>query len=861
MLDLGILKIYNASAGSGKTSFLIKNYLYIVLTNNDPLIFKNILILTFNKKSSEDIKNNILECIKDFSKKNIRRKYNLFFNYVIDKSNLKKNDLYKRSKKVLNEIIYDFNTYIDNISTIDKFTYRIISSFLPNFSLEMNTNKFVYKIIKNITYKLKNCKTFNKYYYQFFIDIIKDGKIWNLDKDFYKITTLMINENYYPYIKELKKLSSKDFINLKYILIKRINKFEEICKIQGNKFYKFITSKNIDKKSFIYSDVPNFFRKFYMKNILINPFKNRIENNIKKKNIFSKENKKNDVFIKEINFLYNQTKFLYKKYISCYTIDKLILNNINLFSIINNINKEFLFLKNEEKILLNEEINQILYNKINKSLPKIYEKIGSQYKYYLIDEFQDISIMQWKNIEFLIENSLSENGLAIIVGDPKQSIYRWRGGDSKKLIELIYYKNSVYKKELKFLKTNFRSYMEIIKFNNLFYSSVSKKFNCPIYKNIYKNSIQKIYHKDYEGYVELNFIDSISIKKDNYRKCIYNNITKKLKDLLKQKYSLSDIAILVRTNEEGNYLSEMLIKKKINVNTSVFLLMKNCYEIKIIINFFYILSNNFSYKERIYLIFLLIDNDKINISKKYIHNFIYKTISLSVDLFIREISKIIKKKNLFTLNKLYNKSIYDISENIIDFFDLLNNKNMLYIYSFLDFVYRSIKKVGNSIIDFLKHWEYEKDKENVTINNNLKKSINIMTIHKSKGLQFPVVILPFADWNIFLNNEKIKWIKINPNLYNGLNHFYLEIKSFYKYVNNNEINNMYEQTLSNALFDNINLLYVATTRPIQQLIIFSKLENKKLSISYYMKKFLCNNGIWNNKKNKYTFGKKKNNII
>ncbi|WP_185878016.1 UvrD-helicase domain-containing protein [Blattabacterium cuenoti] len=861
MLDLGILKIYNASAGSGKTSFLIKNYLYIILTNNNPLIYKNILVLTFNKKSSDDIKNNILECIKNFSEKNIMNKYRLFFDYIINKSNLTKDELYKRSYKVLKKIIYDFHTYTNSICTIDKFTYRIIRSFSPNISLEMNTNKFLSKIIENILYKLKNYEVSNKNYYNFFIDVIKSGKIWDLNKDFYKIAFLMINENYYPYINKLKKLSSKDFINLKYILIKRIDQFEEICKKQGNKFFKFIEKNNIEKKSFLYSDIPNFFKKFYMKNILFNPFKNRIEKNIKNKNFFSKEKKKNNIFIKKINSLYEETKYLYNKYISCYTIDKLILNNINLFSIIHDLNKEFLSIKNEEKIILNEEMNQILYKKINKSLPKIYENIGSQYKYYLIDEFQDISIIQWKNIEFLIENSLSENGAAIIVGDPKQSIYRWRGGDYKKLIELIYYKNSVYKKELKFLDTNFRSCIEIIKFNNLFYSFISNKFDCPIYKNIYKNSEQKVYHKNYMGYVELNFIKSIKINKENYRKYICKNIIKKLKDLLKQKYLLSDIAILVRTNEEGNFLSEMLIKKGINVNTSIFFLIKNCNEIKIIINFFYILSYNSFCKERIYLIFLLVDNNKINIPKKYIHNYIYKIIFLPTDLFIIELSKKIRKKNLFTLNKLYNKSIYDISENIINFFDLLNKKNKPYIYSFLDFVYKYTIKIGNSIIDFLKHWEYEKDKENIVIDNNLKKSINIMTIHKSKGLQFPVVIIPFTDWNIFFNNEKIKWINIDPNLYNGLNYFYLEIKSYYKHFNNKKINKIYKQTLSNALFDNINLLYVATTRSIKQLIIFSKLGNKKYSISYYLKNFLCNHGIWNYKKNQYFFGKKNNNTI
>ncbi|WP_185865144.1 UvrD-helicase domain-containing protein [Blattabacterium cuenoti] len=860
MLESGTLKICNASAGSGKTFFLIKNYLYILFNSNDPKKFKTNLVLTFNKKSCDDIKNHILECIKDFSNQKIRNKYNIFYNFIIDNCQLTKDELYKRSKNIEKEIFSDFYTFSNSISTIDKFTYRIIRSFSPNLSLEMNSHNFLSKIVDNIIYKIKNSKKYYRNFIQFFIEEIKHGKNWNLRKEIYNIALIMINENHFFHMKKMKNFSKENLIQLKHIIRKRTKKFENLCKEQGNKFFNFLEKKSIPKNCFIYSDIPNFFIKFLMENIIINPFKKRIEINVKNKKIFSKnfikENKKKTIkLIRYIISLYKETKYLYEKNISSYILDKFFLKSINLLSIVDEINKEFTLIKRENNILLKEELNQVLYERINHSLPKIYEKIGIQYKYYFIDEFQDISYMQWKNIEILIENSLSENGSAIVVGDPKQSIYRWRGGNSQQFFHLIYSYSTAYKKKLEILKYNFRSCKEIVKFNNSFYPFISKIFKCLIYKNLYKNAKQKIHHINDTGYVRLQLINAINRKK--YRENIYKNVIIQIKKLLEKKYSFSDIAILVRTNEEGSYLSDKLIMNGINVNTSISFLIKNYFEIQIIINFLYFLKNPLDQEKRVSLILLLIKSNIIKVTKNYIHNFIKKIIHLPMEYFIKEIFFSLKKKkknviNIFIENKLYNKSIYDISEYIIDFFDLLSKNNLIYIYTFLDFVYRFTRKIGNSIIDFLKYWEDNKD--NIIISNNFKKSIRIMTIHKSKGLQFPVVILPFVDWNLYLNSEKIKWIDINPKLYMGINSLFLEIKSYYKNINS--IREIYEKILSNTIFDNINLLYVATTRPTKQLIILSKIEKNQSYISYYIIEFLKYYNMWNSKKYNYSFQKK-----
>ncbi|QIK16818.1 UvrD-helicase domain-containing protein [Blattabacterium sp. DPU] len=852
------LEIYNASAGSGKTTFLVINYLYVLLKSPYPDEFKKVLALTFTKKASEEMKNRILQCIKEFSNKKVKKEYRFLFDSITKNFRLTKYQLYQRSEKILFSILQNFYSFSKNISTIDKFTYNIIRSFLYDreVNLEMDADRFLLKIVDNILCRLKNSEKWSNVLIQSSLENIKEGRNWDLRKELFKIVHIILEENNFFYIKKIENYSLEDFVQLKNLLIKRTKIFEKKCKKKGEEFFQLLEKTSIQKHSFVYLDLPRLFQKFQNGNIFFNPFNKRIEKNIQKGIFYSQfffdDNQKTliEKNKNKILFLYKKAKSIYKKNISNYFLDKLFLKKINLLSIIHEIEKEFRSIKNEKKVILNAELNKILYEKIVKgTLPKVYEKIGIQYKYYFIDEFQDISFLQWQNIRILVENALSENGSAMIVGDPKQSIYRWRGGDAKQFIKLINSKSYCYKKTIKTIEKNFRSDEEIVKFNNLLYQSISKTFNYTIYQDIYKNYKQKINPKKSGGYVEINFIND---HHQNYKEHIYSNIKNKINQLLKQKYALSDIAILVRNNKEGHFLSEKLMEDGVLVNTSVSLLIKNHLEIQIIVNFLYVFAYPHCYQKRVVLIFLLLKNKFIR-TKKNNHDFIMKILFLPLNLFLKKIML----KNSLTLNKLYNKSIYNISEDIIESFRLLNKQNSTYIYSFLDFVYRSMRKVGNSILDFLDHWEFKKEKESIIISDHIN-AIRIMTIHKSKGLQFPVVLIPFTDWDIFSkkNKEKI-WIDIDPNLYNGFNSIYLEIESYFKHIKyDNNIRNFYDDYLSNIKFDNINLLYVATTRSIEKLILFSKFGNDR-SISYYIRNFLCEKKMWNEKKYKYTFGKEK----
>lgn len=387
MLFPATLKIYNASAGSGKTFFLVKNYLHILLRSPNSDEFKKILALTFTNKASEEMKNRILECIKEFSKKKVKKEYSYLFDSLSKDLQLTNYQIHSRSKKILYEILKDFSSF--TISTIDKFTYNIIRSFFSSEKkLEMDTNNFLYEIVKNILYRLKSSEKWSTILVESSLEKLKEGKNWDLSKELYKLTKIMIDENSFFPLKKIKDYSLYDLMKLKKIMIKRTIKFENKCKKQGNTFFNILKKNSIKKESFIHLDLPRFFQKMKTGNIFFNPLNKRLEKYMQSNIFFSKDfiKKNKEIKLIEINkirSLYHKTISIYEKNISSYIIDKLLLKDINLFSSIHEIEKEFYIIKNEKKIILNAELNKILHEKIIQGLfPRIYEMMGMQYKYY-----------------------------------------------------------------------------------------------------------------------------------------------------------------------------------------------------------------------------------------------------------------------------------------------------------------------------------------------------------------------------------------------------------------------------------------------------------------------------------------------
>ncbi|WGH27177.1 MAG: UvrD-helicase domain-containing protein [Candidatus Shikimatogenerans bostrichidophilus] len=828
------LKIYNTSAGTGKTNKLIIKYIFFLYKNiNNINFFSKILIITFNKKTSLEIINRIINNLKKLSNKNNN---NFYLTKILSKKlNINNKEIYLYSKKLLKNIFFFYNKL--SIFTIDKFIYKIYShSYLlkkNNFLIynKIYINKIIKKIINNFLYKKKN---FNKYILKY----INNGII-NIENFFYKKIIYFLNYNNFLYIKQnKKKINNNLFLSIK----NKKKKIKKKLKIKKIKFFNFLKKKKINKKSFLYSDIPNIFKKKININLIKNIFF--------KKTIFNKRLIKslkiNNFFSKKINKKQKNKIIKYKKIIKNYLFDynNFLKKHCYEYIIYNIIDNNFIYIKLLLKIykIFNKNIFYFNKNKffnIKQELLYKYEIISNLYKIYFIDEFQDISIDQWNNLNYLFKNILSEGGYIYFLGDIKQSIYGWRNVNSIKILKNIKNIYNNFKIKEITLKKNYRSNYYIILFNNNFYYYIYNFFFKKKYKKIYNKNIIQLNNYKKDGYVKIN----IYKKKKKLINLLINNI----KILINKGYKCKDIIILTIKNNDIEYLIKKLNKKlkknNIYINKNFFLL-NNIIYIKILIQFIKIFYYKNNIKYRINFIFLLkkIKYFKKKIFYKILYNITYKKKN------IKNFIKYLKKINIIiSYNYLLNLNLYEFFEYIIKKLKFNKFKNIKFISKFLDIIYKFEKKKKNQIYDFIKYWKIYK--KNIIINNKVNNNniINISTIHKIKGLQYKIVLLPFINFNILYNKKNIK----------NLNNF----KILFNFKKKKKYKNIIKNFLIYNQIENFNILYVATTRAKKKLIIYIKQDNNKISIYYIFKKFLKFLNLYKKNKKKIIFGYLKNKKI
>jgi len=492
-------------------------------------------------------------------------------------------------------------------------------------------------------------------------------------------------------------------------------------------------------------------------------------------------------------------------------------NNITPLSVLNEINKEVAKIKEDKNILLISEFNSIISKHIKEQpAPFIYERIGEKFKHYFIDEFQDTSKMQWQNLVPLLENSLSgENGSVMIVGDAKQAIYRWRGGEAEQFIDLYNGNNPFHlESNIERLPVNYRSYKQIIGFNNAFFKHLSSfVFSDNGYAELYQNSHQDTF-KNNEGFVNINFLE---LNREDDKDIEHpKEVLKTINNCLKNGFSLKDICVLIRKKKEGVAIANYLSEFGIDIISSETLLVGNSPEVKFIVNLlkFILEPNNLQVKIEVVS---YIATHKLQVED--IHLFYKEFIELDSNAFFLKCNTLGFN---FNYKEALQTSVYEVIESIIYGFKLVDTSNA-YIQFFLDYALDYVNKKNPNLADFITSFENKKD--NLTIiSPEGQNAVKIMTIHKSKGLEFPVVIFPYADLDIYKENNPKVWFPLNSDKFQGFEAAYINYNQNIKVINE-EGEELYTQRQSKLELDNINLLYVALTRPIEQLHIIS---DKKL---------------------------------
>lgn len=811
--------VYTASAGSGKTSRLVVEYLSLALPV--PKKFKHILAITFTNNATAEMKNRILDALRSFA----FQPYDQFpeslkATYSAIQANLDSPeleipfDLYikKQASLLLQEILYDFDNFA--ISTIDAFFQRILRAFSfelglnMNYNLEIQLDDLYEQTIDLLLNKLSiDNKELSKRVLGLIENKIENTGKWKIERELTSLLQNIFNEDAFEAIKELRLQSHEKFDHaaVKVNLLKKKALKERDEAIE--KYRQFIEQQQFDNKFF---------------NKLISDLDDLTENSLDEQ--LEKKFKKG--VPPEIESQLYQLQNLIADVIKThdrYTTIVFFGKNISQLALLIDIKNVIDEIKEHDNLFYLSETNGTIFDQVkDEEAPYIYEKLGNKYSYFFLDEFQDTSKMQWENILPLIKNSLSgfndfkEKGRTYIFGDVKQAIYRFRNGDSSLLYHLSQYES--YKKlvnpfaiegtdyQLENLDKNFRSSRAIVDFNNRFYSFLVQQTDFSDLEPYYKDVTQSIDEKKSNGLVSIRFKDEKD--SENSTEYLLTETLKTIQEITAEGIPYGDIAVLVSANNLGSAMGEWLSQHNIPVISSDSLLLSSSQEVMVIISTLYYLINPKNKIARMIMGHYLIRSHP----KKQRELFQSLEDDTLFHQFIEEFGI------RFSNKELIDTPLFTLINKIISLFNITEKDP--FVIMLLDKTDEFLKKSIGSIPLFLDWWDQNKEKLTLTSPSKIN-AVTITTIHKAKGLAYPIVILPFTQYS-YAKTKNYYWIKDKEHI-TGLPYSWVHLK-------NGEVphdyNELIEEERHFSTLDQINKLYVAQTRPKERLYLITQGKKK-----------------------------------
>jgi len=833
--------VINASAGSGKTYALVQRLLMICLRYpNQHQSIRNILALTFTNKAANEMKERILSWLNKFTAdnytdnndlKNIQKAFeNEGLKITID-------ELHHRSKKLLDYILHNYSTL--NIGTIDRFNSRLVRSFsyelglAKNFNLEIDAEPFLIEAVDKMLDQIGENENISNSFMDYVDYSLENNERINLNKNLYNSAKEFVKDIHYEHLKDNKEFDDENYENIKNTLRKEItsNKKQSLeLALQSIELFK---SKNIEIEDFAQgkNGIGGFFPKvvdFYQKKRPGFPFPTTSEESVveKYRKGAAAKSKHKDAEISEIleQLLENRMKLILL-FIETQKKEK-ILSALLPLKVNKDIQDELRKIEEENDLVLLSKFN-ILINENLKNEPSafIYEKVGSQFQHYFFDEFQDTSELQWQNFVPLRDHSIStENTSFTLVGDPKQSIYRFRGGESKLMLDIINKKEFTPKKaELLVLKDNWRSAKNIVHFNNELYHFHSLNLE-EEHQHIFGVDGEQNPKSNIEGRVKINLIENLT--NEDFYNDVSEKMQKDIQECLDNGFRFSDITILCRGNFDIFSYSQKLGNLKVNYNgeeTNIKTISDKGLTLELsntllaVIEFLKWETNPKNKPHLIMMMFYLNRLGRINMPDFTLE--MKEILALeqheTIIQFIEEKYHLKLKQDHFPKFNLYNFIEYYINEFSIE------HKETDFLLNFLEMLFNFTQNSGASTKEFLKYWDEEASTYTIQASENID-AIQIMTIHKAKGLEFPVVFIPmmnknrdseFSNW--FETDEKSALKSVN------INQFSKNLEAYDEGIEKFNQENSYKN-----LVDRLCLQYVATTRPVEQLFFYLQKQNK-----------------------------------
>jgi len=809
------LILYKASAGSGKTYTLALEYIKELLLGEADN-YRHILAVTFTKDATGEMKERILSDLyglafeTDDSKK--------FFNSLqntLQEAGLPMDEtkIRKKAGEILTAIIHDYSRLY--ITTIDSFFQKILRNLArelgkgSKFNIEMNSAKVrmeaVTRMIENAHQNPRLLQWLTTYVEN---KLEQDGN-WRFKDDVYRFSACIYDEFFQEHEVVLRKQLNdnpsifSDLKNHHYSLL------------QGYKaYFQKVYRQTVDLLYENQLNAEDFFRKGFVFDFWKNLAENQqgeitktIEDLLTKAENWSTKTHKrrNDIIILAENSLMSLLSETVKV-LQMQDTSYLILENIHQLGLIWYITEEISKINAENNSFMLSDTALFLHRMIDASdSPFIYEKIGAEIRHVMIDEFQDTSRLQWSNFKVLLYDILANNRFSMIVGDIKQSIYRWRNGDWR-ILNRIMNELAVCEQPLDF---NYRSEKQIVGFNNMFFTEAGQLLDDKYKDELFLSTdspfslayskdcvYQKTLEKADNGYVSVDFLQDGET--ENYKEVVLSTLLEKIQLLQTADIRAGDICILVRNNNQIQWIADY------------FSLQKADYPELAAGNYLNIVSNEAFQLNSSLSVRIIVEALKAG---AYPDNPVYRA---NLEYLLPHPRPLSTWRGVGGEAPLLERISY-----LYRFYGLEKIEGQsAYLFFFFDAVTDYLKNNSTDIHSFLAFWEDELSQKTIPVGEGIE-GIRAMTIHKAKGLQFHTVLIPYCNWELNPKKNPIVWCSRKDGLYN------LELLpvSYSDKMKNTVFSEEYRQETSLSWLDNLNLLYVAFTRAEQNLIIFGK--NKK----------------------------------
>lgn len=760
-----------------------------------------------------------------------------YLGFLQAKTNTTEEQVREKARFILNLLLHNYSHF--TITTIDSFFQKVIRAFahelglFSGFEIETDTNTVLNEAVEMLFRKTATDEKLRKWLVSFAENKIENARSWDLKQDIVRLGKEIHKEIF----KQIDSSYFSDVINRDSIdtIIPALKKlalgFETQMKQMASQGKLLMQKHGLSAENF--SGKSRSFASIFDK--IANGYSYDISNSARKavdnpdgwsSKTSPDKSRVENAYYDGLNEVLKTLVNYSDEHILAYNTVNLIFKNIYVLGIIADLIQEIQDYATDKNLFLLADSTAFLQRITQGSdAPFIYEKTGSRVNHYMIDEFQDTSGMQWENFRPLIENSLAGNYRNWVVGDVKQSIYRWRNSDWTILSDKIFRQFPEESVSVHPLDANWRSSENVIRFNNTFFSSLrdilQAELNSQIAENIllgprlagfsdfflnaYSDCVQQVppKHQDSKGYVRIEFLENEDWKDKALEKLIGT-----VEQLQQTGYALRDIAILIRDKKSGVDITNYFMQEKGNrpgnyrydIISSDALFLQNAPVVQWVISL---------------LRFLQEPEDMLN------HAFLqnefkdYLNITLAAEITFES-----RIRN-FMENAGEHKAmpVYELVDTVINFFELGKNAdNMPYLQSLQDSVLQYGRKNTVDLSSFLNWWDEFSDKQVISMPEN-QDAIRLMTIHSSKGLEFKVVLMPFCNWDfIGKASDNFIWAIPTESPFDQLKLLPVPVSS--ETANSIFSYEYYREKIFTKV-DNLNLLYVAFTRAVEKLIIYT----------------------------------------